>query len=370
MRRLKPLLWVLLVAVVFGGITIFVKRRKAAGEAPMYRTGFVERQDIVVAVSAVGVLEPLTTVDVKANVAGEIVELAVDRGDWVKHGDLIASIDPTETRTAYDQAQADVTAARARIEEATSALERQQRLVPAQVQGARDSLEAASARAEQAAKTLEFQKKQTEADIRRSEQAVATAEARLQQAEARAEAQPALTDASVEQAQAELRASQQSLKRLKEATHPQERTAAKAAMDSAKVNVGNAEKALKRLQGLYSDGFVAQQEVETAESSLADARDRHESAKASYESLDQKQATEVQEADARVRQARAALNSAQANRVQVGITEQDLKAAQAAVREAEAALAASEASRDQDAARLQDVRAAQAAVKEAQAQLT
>lgn len=370
MRRLKPLLWLLLVIAVFAGITIFVKRRKAAAEAPTYRTAFVERQDIVVAVSAVGVLEPLTTVDVKANVAGEIVELAVDRGDWVKKGDLIASIDPTETRTAYDQAQADVTAARARIEEATSELERQRRLVPAQVQGAKDSLEAASARAEQAAKMLEFQKKLTEADIHRSEQSLATARARLAQAKARAEAQPALTEASMQQAGAELRVTQQSLKRLNEATHPQERAAAKATMDAAKVNVDNAEKALKRLQGLYESGFVAQQEVENGESSLADSRDRYESAKASYESLHQKQSTEVQESEARVQQAEASLSSAKANQVEVGIAQQDLKAAEAAVREAEASLAAAEANRDQDAARLQDVRAAQAAVEQARSQLT
>ncbi len=370
MRRFKPLLWIVLVAVVFGGITLFVKRRKAVAETPTYRTAVVERNDIVVAVSAIGVLEPLTTVDVKANVAGEIVELAVDRGDWVKRGDLIARIDPTETRTAFDQAQADVTAARSRIEEAVSELERQRRLVPAQVQGARDSLETASARAEQAAKTLEFQKKQTEADIRRSEQSLESARARLAQAKARAEAQPALTKASIEQAQAEADAARESLKGLKEATHPQERTASKAAMDAAKVNVDNAQKARDRLQGLFEDRFVAQQEVETAEGALADAKDRHETARASYEALDQKQGTEAQEADARVRQADASLNSARANQVEVGIAQQDRKAAEAAVREAEAALAASEASRDQDAARLQDLRAAQSAVEEARSQLT
>jgi HlyD family secretion protein len=370
MRRFKPLLWVVLLIAVFAGITLFVKRRKAAAEAPTYRTGLVERRDIVVAVSAVGVLEPLTTVEVKASVAGEIVELAVDRGDWVKRGDLIAKIDPTETRTAYEQAQADVTAARARIQEATSELDRQRHLAPAQVQAAMESLAAADARAEQAAKTLEFQKKQTDADIRRAQQALETTRARLEQAKARAEAQPELTQASVAQADAELQAAQESRKRLTEATHPQERAAAKAAMDAAKVSVDNAQKALERLQRLCKNGFVAPQEVENAETSLADGKDRYETAKAAYDALDQKQSTEVQEAQARVRQAQASLNSANANRMQVGIAKQDLKAAEAAVHEAEAALAAAEANREQDAARLQDVRAAQAAVKQARAQLT
>ena len=370
MRRLKPFVWVLLVVAVFVGISVFVKRRKAAAEATVYRTAFVERGDIVVAVSAVGVLEPLTTVEVKANVAGEIVELAVDRGDRVERGDLIARIDPTETRTTYEQAQADVAAARARIQEATSELERQRRLAPAQIQAARDGLSVASARAEQAAKTLEFQKKLTDADIRRSEQALETAKARLRQAEARAEAQPALTEAAIKQAQAALRAEKESLNRLKEATHPQERATAKAAMDSAKVSVDNDAKTLQRLRGLYEKGFVAQQQVEDAETALANSRDRYDSAKATYESLDRKQATEVQEAQARVQQAEAALNTARANQVEIGIAQQDRQAAQAAVREAEASLAAATANQEQDAARLQDLRAAQAAAEQARAQLT
>lgn len=368
-RRLRRVRWLLPVVVVAGVVAFYFWRRAAGDEAVPLRTAKVERRDVVVAVSAVGVLEPLTTVEVKANVAGEIVELAVDRGDWVAAQDLIARVDPTETRSAYDQAQADVAAALARVQESMAELERQERLTPAQIRAAEDALEAASARTKQAESTLAYQRKTTAADIRRAQEALAAAEARLHQAEALAKAQPELTQAAIEQATAELRAAEEARKRLVNATQPQERATAKSQIEAARIARDNDAKALKRLRDLHAQGFVAQQQVEDAEKALADSDDRFESAKAAYDTLDQKHATERKEAQATVERAQAALSSARTGEVEDQVAQQELEAAKAAVREAEAALAAAEASKQQDEVRLQELRAAKAAADEARSQL-
>ena len=368
-KRLKKIVWlVVIVGVAVGGVYYYRSRKRANGEAPI-RTAEVERRDIVVAVSAVGVLEPLTTVEVKANVAGEIVELVVDRGDQVAAGDLIARIDPTETQSAYDQAQADVAAALARIQEATADLRRQREVTPAQIRVAEDAVETALVRTKQAESTLEFQEETTEATIRRAEQTLVASQARLRQAEERAKAQPELTKASIRQADAEVKAAEEAVKRLKEATHPQERAVANSQISAAKVALGNDTKAVERLQRLSDKGFVAQQQVEDAQTRVADAQDRYDSAKAALDTLEQKQAPELREAEARVTQAKASLSAANTGEVEVRVAEQELEAAGAAVREAEAALSAAQAGKKQDEARRRDLEAAKAVAKEARSQL-
>lgn len=368
-KRLKSIAWLLLIAVVVTAGIFYYRKRKSREEEVPIRTAAVERQDIVVAVSAVGVLEPLTTVEVKANVAGEIVELAVDRGDRVAAGDLIARVDPTETQSAYDQAQADVASALARVQEATADLQRQREITPAQIQAAEDAVETALVRVRQAESTLDFQEKTTAADIRRSQEALAAAHARLRQAEERAKAEPQLSQAAVRQAEAEVKAAQEAVNGLKEASHPQEKAVAKSQIDAAKVGLDNSTKALERLKRLSAKGFVADQQVEDAQTALAESQDRYDSAKAALDTLAQKHQAELREADARVTQAKAGLAAAQAGEAEVRVAEQELEAAKAAVREADAALAAAEAGKKQDEVRRRDLEAARAAAEESRAQL-
>lgn len=92
------------------------------GQEPIIRTAEVERGTVTASVSANGVLQPLTTVEVKSNVGGQIIELAVDEGDEVSAGQLIARIDPTDTQTAYEQSQADLAAAVSKVRQAREQL--------------------------------------------------------------------------------------------------------------------------------------------------------------------------------------------------------------------------------------------------------
>jgi HlyD family secretion protein len=369
-KRLKPVGWILGAVVLVGATAVYFRKRSSADEDHAPRTAAVERRDVVQAVSATGVLEPLTTVDVKANVAGEITELDVDRGDYVKAGDLIARIDPTESQSAYEESEADVTAALARVRETSADLLRQQKTTTAQVNAAEDATQSAAARTAQAEGTLEFQKQTTEAGIDTSEQALEAARAKQDEAHARAKVQPELTKASIAGAEADLQAAQQTLQRLKEATHPQENASAKAALDAAKVSVDNDTKSLTRLQHLLAQGYVSRQQVEDAEKQLADSKERYQSANAAYEPLQKKHATELQEAEAHVAQAQAALNSAKAGQVEIAVLQQEANAADAAVRQAQAALAAAKANQEQVAVRAQELRAAQADAQQARSQLS
>ena len=370
MRRFKWYVWVIVGVVAIAVVYGVVRKRRAGDAMPEYRTAIVERTDIVVSVVAVGALEPLTTVDVKANVAGEITELAVDRGDRVMMGDLIAAIDPTETRSAFDQAEADVRSAQARVREAETDLTRQRELAPAQVNVASKSATTADARTMQAESSLEYQRRITESDIIRSQQAVEAAKARLRQAEARAKTQPILTSAAIRQAEAELRTTEQSAQRLRDATHPQENASVRAQLSAARISVENQRKTLERRRRLRARGAVSQQELEDGETAFADSQDRYETAQATSDTLAEKQGSELEEAAARVRQATAGLEAAQANEVEIGISQQELAATRAALRESEAGLASAIAGRAQDDVSLQELRAARAGADEARSQVS
>src|SRR5665811_1213371 len=68
-----------LAAIIIIGL-VGVKLRNGGADAPIIRTASVEQGTVTATVSANCVLQPLRTVQVKSNVAGQIVKLAVDEG--------------------------------------------------------------------------------------------------------------------------------------------------------------------------------------------------------------------------------------------------------------------------------------------------
>ena len=89
-----------------------------------YQQVVVEARNIRVAVEAAGEVEPVTTVEVKSKASGEILELAVDTGDVVESGTLLAQIDQRVLKNTLKQAEASLTVAKARLANSSSQLER------------------------------------------------------------------------------------------------------------------------------------------------------------------------------------------------------------------------------------------------------
>ncbi len=108
-----------------------------AGGGPAEEAGseiaVAERMNLEVRAEAAGLVEPILVVEVKSKATGEVQSLRVETGDVVAKGDLLATIDPRDARTALAQAQADFQAAEARLSNARIQLTRSRELRDAQV---------------------------------------------------------------------------------------------------------------------------------------------------------------------------------------------------------------------------------------------
>lgn len=105
----------------------------AVEEAPGLTTMPALHDDLRLVAEATGLMEPVRTVEVKSKASGEILRLHVDTGDELEPGALLAEIDPRDVRNDFNQTEADLNVARARVEISTAQLERSRLLLEAGV---------------------------------------------------------------------------------------------------------------------------------------------------------------------------------------------------------------------------------------------
>jgi HlyD family secretion protein len=112
----------------------------------------VQRVDMEIQAEASGQIEPIRIVEVKSKVSGELLQMGVQTGDLVQQGALIAAVDPRDVRNTFEQAQADVELARARVATTAAAHRRARELSQAGIVSAQDletaQLEEVNARAQ------------------------------------------------------------------------------------------------------------------------------------------------------------------------------------------------------------------------------
>jgi HlyD family secretion protein len=87
-----------------------------------YVTEEVSRGEVIRVVSASGTLRALNTINVGAEVSGQITAVYVDFNSPVSQGQLLAEIDPTRPQAQVTQARAQVELARASLAQATAAI--------------------------------------------------------------------------------------------------------------------------------------------------------------------------------------------------------------------------------------------------------
>lgn len=99
--------------------------RQEPAESPLLLT--VQRGDIEDLVAATGTLQPRNYVDVGAQVSGQLRRLAVEVGDEVREGDLLAEIDAEQTAARVDAYRAQIRNQQAQLAEGDISLAKAER---------------------------------------------------------------------------------------------------------------------------------------------------------------------------------------------------------------------------------------------------
>ena len=102
-------------------------------KAPFVQTAAVTRRTIVIDAEATGAVEPINVVEVKSKASGLITKMPVETGTLVKPGDLLVQIDTRDVQNQYNQAEADLKAAQAKLQVSGQQKKRSDELFKARV---------------------------------------------------------------------------------------------------------------------------------------------------------------------------------------------------------------------------------------------
>jgi HlyD family secretion protein len=232
------------------------------------------RDDGATNISVSGNIEA-TTVDVAFKIPGKIDKLLVEEGDFVKEGQLIATLEHQDLLAQKAKAEATLESAQSRI--------------PALV------------------KNIEFQDKSTSQEI--------------------------------SQAQATMDAAQSKLLQLLHGSRPQEIQTAKAEVDQALSDMEKRKADMDRAKKLFQGNYISAQEWDSARTAYEMAAAAHQKAQENYALVvEGPRKEEIETARAQLNQSQAALNLAKTRKLQVDVLRRELITAQAQVKEAASAI--------------------------------
>ena len=83
----------------------------------------IKARDLEAVVSASGKIQPKRLVNITAETAGRVVNLAVNEGDRIKVGQFLLQIDPKSLRTRVDSGEASLQVAQASLEQMHQSVE-------------------------------------------------------------------------------------------------------------------------------------------------------------------------------------------------------------------------------------------------------
>jgi len=154
----KKWIVILTVVLILGGVALVAAKSKDKGdpkaENSPFRLGKVQAEDLQVSVREVGVVDPVTKVEVKSVVSGRVLSLSVREGAVVRQGDVLATIEPDVNQAqSLSDVQASVREFDLKLQDAEREYTMQKALFDQGLVG-RDPYRAAEIKRDQAADSL------------------------------------------------------------------------------------------------------------------------------------------------------------------------------------------------------------------------
>ena len=326
-------------AVAVGRIVFATKNGSDSADAPAIQTATVERGDIAVTIDATGTIKPLNIVEVSSKASGKILELKVDAGDYVEKDDIIAVIETTYVQISLEQAEADLRAAQARLQQAEIDIQLQREQSEIQIRQAREALAEAEKRLEQLTEQIRLEKIANKRGVMDAENSLKMAQIRYklltseevrEETKRRAQATVEQDQASLDLAKAEHERNQQLFE--KQLISQAALDASRAQLRAAEARSKSSAEQLKLVEQPASAAELelARADIKKAEFALEVANERI----AAEESRDM----DIPLQKNRIAQAQDALNLAVTNQKQIDRKERDMESARASLKRSQGQL--------------------------------
>lgn len=121
MKNLKLKINLILISSV---IITSCGRPEAEAPAVYYKKQEVTAETLEVSIEASGIIEAISSIEIKSKASGEVLFLGAEVGDSVKKGSIIGQIDQRTPTNILNQSKSDLEAAKVRLENAKSQYER------------------------------------------------------------------------------------------------------------------------------------------------------------------------------------------------------------------------------------------------------
>ena len=121
MKNLKLKINLILISLV---IITSCGRPEAEAPAVYYKKQEVTAETLEVSIEASGIIEAISSIEIKSKASGEVLFLGAEVGDSVKKGSIIGQIDQRTPTNILNQSKSDLEAAKVRLENAKSQYER------------------------------------------------------------------------------------------------------------------------------------------------------------------------------------------------------------------------------------------------------
>ncbi len=251
MKKNKIQMAAIIIMIVLSIIFSFYKYIQAQNvTGKNYRMTVVKKGNLNVSIISTGLVNSKTEIDIKSEVGGKVISLPFEEGDKVKKGSVIAVIDDTELMQQYKQSDADYNAAIAVVNQSKISTDVQEKVYNVSVAIKKEALAKAELAYKQAQDMLAEQKKVTQSQIEQSGANLDIAKLQLEEALAGS--------------------------RKEEISQKLEN------VNQAEVTMKNAEVEYERQKQLYTNDFVAKQDLDAAEKLFLIAKSQYNSAMEEY----------------------------------------------------------------------------------------
>lgn len=245
------------------------RRLAGGGEAVAVRTQVLEPQDLQVTVLAPATLAVAKEYEIRSPIQAASISLAVEVGDRVRAGQVLARADTRELELAVAQAESNLLSARAQLAELRRKAELSPEQAQQQVAAAEVALEQAQAHLAQVQATLATQRQAAQARLAQARAALEQARAGLSRGQ--------VTPEELEAALHQVRSAEAELAALDPEGSPQI-LEARLQVQSAEARLAEARLAARSAEVLPEQIRAAEAQVAAAEAALQKAREDLEKA--------------------------------------------------------------------------------------------